>query len=104
MRVDAVHGEHESSDDAARASGHARTVVDEVVGEGALKAKGAKQMTKHPSMPAAQKVVAKPRRKRDLFSERKFGGLAARVNNAGSTSKASVAGGDKENAVRRFAR
>jgi hypothetical protein len=75
-----------------------------LLGLGALKAKGAKQMTKHPSMPAAQKVVAKPRRKRDLFSERKFGGLAARVNNAGSTSKASVAGGDKENAVRRFAR
>lgn len=43
MRVDAVHGEHESSDDAARASGHARTVVDEVVGEGALKAKGGRR-------------------------------------------------------------
>ena len=68
------------------------------------KGKGAKPMAKHASMPAAQKLAAKPRRKRDLFSERKFGGLAARVNSGVSTSKSRFAVGDKENAVRRFAR
>ena len=74
--------------------------TNSLLGIGAATKKQQKQKTK-----TKAPVAAAPARKRKMFSERKFGGLAARVN-AGSKRPGLAARRtvDKENAVRRFAR